>query len=155
MGHVGLDRDVAETAFHASQSDRLNEVLPLLSDVRPRIRQNTFRARILEEDSNLIRHAGIILLVFVVMLCSFFVFAILFPRRSGGIDTNDGIHLAIGPNCGSLGGKFSDINSGLLDIISYKTIVSFGDSYGTVIFNAVLLAVYADYMPIILVCELP
>ncbi|KAG8724279.1 hypothetical protein FRC09_020489 [Ceratobasidium sp. 395] len=45
--------------------------------------------------------------------------------------TNDGITLAISPTCGKLStsGNTADVNAGLLDIKSYKTIVSFGDSY--------------------------
>ncbi|KAH7921926.1 carbohydrate esterase family 16 protein [Leucogyrophana mollusca] len=46
-------------------------------------------------------------------------------RRQG---PNDGIHLAVGPQCGPLGGTVSDVNAGL-DLSKYKTIVSFGDSY--------------------------
>ncbi|KAI0318729.1 carbohydrate esterase family 16 protein, partial [Amylostereum chailletii] len=41
---------------------------------------------------------------------------------------NDGIHLAVGPNCGQLGGNFTDVNAGI-DLSTVKTIVSFGDSY--------------------------
>ncbi|KAH7914939.1 carbohydrate esterase family 16 protein [Hygrophoropsis aurantiaca] len=46
-------------------------------------------------------------------------------RRQG---PNDGIHLAVGPQCGPLSGTVSDVNAGL-DLSNYKTIVSFGDSY--------------------------
>ena len=38
---------------------------------------------------------------------------------------NDGIHLAVGPQCGSLPGAAADMNAGL-NINQYKTIVSFG-----------------------------
>ncbi|KAH7921927.1 carbohydrate esterase family 16 protein [Leucogyrophana mollusca] len=41
---------------------------------------------------------------------------------------NDGIHLAVGPQCGPLAGTVSDVNAGL-ELSKYKTIVSFGDSY--------------------------
>ncbi|EGN93505.1 carbohydrate esterase family 16 protein [Serpula lacrymans var. lacrymans S7.3] len=41
---------------------------------------------------------------------------------------NDGIHLAVGPQCGPLGGTTADVNAGL-NLGQYKTIVSFGDSY--------------------------
>jgi hypothetical protein len=39
---------------------------------------------------------------------------------------NNGIHLAIGPTCGSKGGNATDINEGLRTLGTYKTIVSFG-----------------------------
>ncbi|KAI0318727.1 carbohydrate esterase family 16 protein [Amylostereum chailletii] len=42
--------------------------------------------------------------------------------------TNDGIHLAISPTCGQLGGAYTNVNAGI-DLGSVKTIVSFGDSY--------------------------
>ncbi|TFK31527.1 hypothetical protein BDQ12DRAFT_748237 [Crucibulum laeve] len=41
---------------------------------------------------------------------------------------NDGIHLAVRPKCGCLGGNTSDVNAGLIPH-RFKTIVSFGDSY--------------------------
>ncbi|KAH0831402.1 carbohydrate esterase family 16 protein [Lanmaoa asiatica] len=41
---------------------------------------------------------------------------------------NDGIHLAVGPQCGPLPGTVADMNAGL-NLNQYKTIVSFGDSY--------------------------
>lgn len=41
---------------------------------------------------------------------------------------NDGITLAVGPNCGSLSGEPVDVNAGLLPIAQYKTIVAFGVS---------------------------
>ncbi|KIJ64866.1 carbohydrate esterase family 16 protein [Hydnomerulius pinastri MD-312] len=41
---------------------------------------------------------------------------------------NDGIHLAVGPQCGLLPGTAADVNAGL-NLGQYKTIVSFGDSY--------------------------
>ncbi|KDQ32649.1 carbohydrate esterase family 16 protein [Pleurotus ostreatus PC15] len=44
---------------------------------------------------------------------------------SGG---NDGVHLAIGPRCGSLGGSFADVSAGVV-LRNYRTIVAFGDSY--------------------------
>jgi len=44
-------------------------------------------------------------------------------------DRNDGIHLAVRPNCGALSGRVSDVNAGLLPLSSYQTIVAFGDSY--------------------------
>ncbi|EMD36669.1 carbohydrate esterase family 16 protein [Gelatoporia subvermispora B] len=56
-----------------------------------------------------------------------------FPRQTSDTsDTsasyNDGIHLAVGPQCGVPSGNYSDINVGL-DLQSFETIVSFGDSY--------------------------
>ncbi|KAH7334693.1 carbohydrate esterase family 16 protein [Rhizoctonia solani] len=44
---------------------------------------------------------------------------------------NDGIHLAIGPTCGipSANGSVADVNAGLYALSTYKTIVSFGDSF--------------------------
>ncbi|THU91551.1 hypothetical protein K435DRAFT_673863 [Dendrothele bispora CBS 962.96] len=52
------------------------------------------------------------------------------PRQdpNGGPERNDGIHLAVGPTCGPLGGSYADVNAGLVPQ-SFKTIVSFGDSY--------------------------
>jgi len=41
---------------------------------------------------------------------------------------NDGIHLAVDPRCGSLGGTTADLNAGL-NPGNIRTIVSFGDSY--------------------------
>lgn len=38
---------------------------------------------------------------------------------------NDGIHLAVNPNCGPLGGNTADVNAGI-DLSKIKTIVSFG-----------------------------
>ncbi len=40
-------------------------------------------------------------------------------------DRNDGIHLAVGPHCGTLNGSVSDINAGV-NPSHFKTIVSFG-----------------------------
>ncbi|KAI0314311.1 hypothetical protein OF83DRAFT_1064051 [Amylostereum chailletii] len=51
----------------------------------------------------------------------------IFPL-SGAQGDNDGIHLAVHPSCGSLGGNFTDVNAGI-DLQKIKTIVSFGDSY--------------------------
>ncbi|KIJ53496.1 carbohydrate esterase family 16 protein [Sphaerobolus stellatus SS14] len=51
------------------------------------------------------------------------------PHPIGRNDNNDGIHLAIGPRCGSLNGSFADVNAGLPDLHAFDTIVSFGDSY--------------------------
>ncbi|TBU25767.1 hypothetical protein BD311DRAFT_763818 [Dichomitus squalens] len=50
---------------------------------------------------------------------------ILSPARP---DDNDGIHLAISPNCGPLSGNAVDVNAGV-DLKRIKTIVAFGDSY--------------------------
>ncbi|KZV62238.1 carbohydrate esterase family 16 protein [Peniophora sp. CONT] len=47
------------------------------------------------------------------------------PHRA---DTNDGIHLAINPSCGSFGGNFTNVNAGL-KTSAVKTFVVFGDSY--------------------------
>jgi hypothetical protein len=38
---------------------------------------------------------------------------------------NDGIHLAVGPKCGPLGGKTADVIAGFYPLL-IKTIVSFG-----------------------------
>ncbi|KAL1691942.1 hypothetical protein GGG16DRAFT_102132 [Schizophyllum commune] len=43
-------------------------------------------------------------------------------------ERNDGIHLAVGPSCGSLTGTVSDVNAGI-DTSKIKTVVAFGDSY--------------------------
>lgn len=48
-------------------------------------------------------------------------FAFAFPTR------NDGIHLAVHPQCGTLGGNFTDVNAGI-DLSSIRTIVTFGVS---------------------------
>ncbi|KAG8740130.1 hypothetical protein FRC12_016104 [Ceratobasidium sp. 428] len=44
---------------------------------------------------------------------------------------NDGIHLAIGPTCGipSANGSTADVNAGLGELSTFKTIVSFGDAF--------------------------
>ena len=39
---------------------------------------------------------------------------------------NDGVHLAIGPSCGSAKENVTDVNEGLRTVTTYKTIVSFG-----------------------------
>ncbi|TFK56387.1 hypothetical protein OE88DRAFT_1620542 [Heliocybe sulcata] len=44
---------------------------------------------------------------------------------------NDGVHLAISPTCGTLGGSPANVNSGLLPLNEYKTIVVFGDGYSS------------------------
>ncbi|KAF8761376.1 hypothetical protein RHS01_00074 [Rhizoctonia solani] len=51
-----------------------------------------------------------------------------------GAERNDGIKLVIGPTCGKLTptGNVTDVNSGLLDIKNYKTIVSFAYTAGGV-----------------------
>ncbi|KAL1739257.1 hypothetical protein HDZ31DRAFT_49672 [Schizophyllum fasciatum] len=43
-------------------------------------------------------------------------------------ERNDGIHLAVGPTCGSLTGSVADVNAGI-DNGKIRTIVAFGDSY--------------------------
>ncbi|KAJ7074038.1 carbohydrate esterase family 16 protein [Mycena amicta] len=42
--------------------------------------------------------------------------------------TNDGVHLAITPVCGKLGGTFANTNAGVVTA-GIKTLVAFGDSY--------------------------
>ncbi|KAJ6496258.1 carbohydrate esterase family 16 protein [Mycena sanguinolenta] len=42
--------------------------------------------------------------------------------------TNDGVHLAITPTCGKLGGTFVNANAGIVTS-GIKTLVAFGDSY--------------------------
>lgn len=42
-------------------------------------------------------------------------------------DDNDGIHLAVSPKCGPLGGNLADVNAGI-HLSQIKTIVSFGVS---------------------------
>ncbi|KAJ7444342.1 carbohydrate esterase family 16 protein [Mycena latifolia] len=42
--------------------------------------------------------------------------------------TNDGVHLAITPVCGKLGGTFANANAGVVTA-GIKTLVAFGDSY--------------------------
>ncbi|KAJ3784559.1 hypothetical protein GGU10DRAFT_357546 [Lentinula aff. detonsa] len=51
---------------------------------------------------------------------------ILRPRQGNG--DNDGIHLAVSPQCGPLDGKTTNVNAGIVPS-SIKTIISFGDSY--------------------------
>ncbi|KAJ7230145.1 carbohydrate esterase family 16 protein [Mycena pura] len=51
------------------------------------------------------------------------VAAINVPRQ-----TNDGVHLAITPACGKLGGTFTNVNAGIVTS-GIKTLVAFGDSY--------------------------
>ncbi|KAJ6545079.1 carbohydrate esterase family 16 protein, partial [Mycena vulgaris] len=51
------------------------------------------------------------------------VAAVRVPRQ-----TNDGVHLAITPTCGKLGGTFTNVNSGIVTT-GIKTVVAFGDSY--------------------------
>ncbi|KAJ7930572.1 carbohydrate esterase family 16 protein [Mycena leptocephala] len=55
------------------------------------------------------------------LLC--IVAAINVPRQ-----TNDGVHLAITPTCGKLGGTFTNVNAGIVTS-GIKTLVAFGDSY--------------------------
>ncbi|TFY66853.1 hypothetical protein EVG20_g4236 [Dentipellis fragilis] len=54
--------------------------------------------------------------------------AVASPFAAPSSDRNDGIHLAVSPKCGQLGGNTSDVNGGI-DLSKIKTIVSFGDSY--------------------------
>ncbi|KAJ7030318.1 carbohydrate esterase family 16 protein [Mycena alexandri] len=42
--------------------------------------------------------------------------------------TNDGVHLAITPTCGKLGGTFANANAGVITA-GMKTLIAFGDSY--------------------------
>ncbi|KAF8072324.1 carbohydrate esterase family 16 protein [Lyophyllum atratum] len=51
----------------------------------------------------------------------------LYARRQTGPDHN-GVHLAVAPRCGTLGGATADINAGLR-ADQFKTVVAFGDSY--------------------------
>ncbi|KAJ6578452.1 carbohydrate esterase family 16 protein [Mycena capillaripes] len=51
------------------------------------------------------------------------VAAINVPRQ-----TNNGVHLAITPTCGKLGGTFTNVNAGIVTS-GIKTLVAFGDSY--------------------------
>ncbi|ELU37528.1 GDSL-like lipase/Acylhydrolase domain-containing protein [Rhizoctonia solani AG-1 IA] len=66
----------------------------------------------------------------VISLSKLYLVTLLFAPGSRA-ERNDGIKLVIGPTCGKLTptGNVTDVNSGLLDIKNYKTIVSFGDSY--------------------------
>lgn len=52
----------------------------------------------------------------------------VFARRPRPI-RNDGIHLAVGPQCGEVAGPAADVNAGLDSMNRFTTIVSFGDSY--------------------------
>ena len=49
------------------------------------------------------------------------------PRRLARQDSNNGIHLAVSPACGSLSGNTADVNAGI-DLKRVKTIVAFGVS---------------------------
>ena len=53
---------------------------------------------------------------------------------------NDGIHLAVSPNCGPLGGNTADVNAGI-DLSKIKTIVSFG---------ARITAFHSIYLPVLI-----
>jgi hypothetical protein len=44
-------------------------------------------------------------------------------------NTNDGITLAVSPQCGSATGTATDLNEGIASLSTFKTIVSFGVSY--------------------------
>lgn len=69
-------------------------------------------------------------LMFPILLCLISALvvgtgALIVPRQDNG--TNDGIHLAVKPQCGPLSGNMSDVSAGL-DLGKYRTIVSFGVS---------------------------
>jgi hypothetical protein len=128
--HVAIDRDIAGRAFHALPCERV-QVFALPNGAGTHINESSAQYSI-EEVSGRLRRAELMLFAFVLALCLSFVLGTVFPRQVGGNGTNDGIHLAIGPNCGSLSGKFSDVNSRLLEPNLYKTIVSFGDSYSNI-----------------------
>ncbi|KAG8999608.1 hypothetical protein FRB90_012033 [Tulasnella sp. 427] len=53
----------------------------------------------------------------------------LFVKRDNSTERNDGIHLAVGPHCGSAKGNATDVNEGLRTLTTYTTIVSFGDHH--------------------------
>lgn len=61
--------------------------------------------------------------VFIVFSFATASFA-LYPPQARQI-RNNGIHLAVSPNCGALGGTTADVNAGI-NPSSIKTIVSFG-----------------------------
>jgi hypothetical protein len=58
-----------------------------------------------------------------VLLASVGALVVLLPSSG----RNNGVHLAVSPQCGVLVGNTSDVNAGL-NLLKYKTIVSFGVS---------------------------
>jgi hypothetical protein len=64
------------------------------------------------------------------LLC--IVAAINVPRQ-----TNDGVHLAITPTCGKLGGTFTNVNAGIVTS-GIKTLVAFGVFFKFYVLNALL-----------------
>ncbi|KIJ37179.1 carbohydrate esterase family 16 protein [Sphaerobolus stellatus SS14] len=69
----------------------------------------------------------------VRLLLDFVVGGVLFGAAQAATAParNDGIHLAVSPKCGTLTATSApaDVNAGLLALSSYKTLVTFGDSY--------------------------
>ncbi|EIM90887.1 uncharacterized protein STEHIDRAFT_50118 [Stereum hirsutum FP-91666 SS1] len=53
-------------------------------------------------------------------------------------DRNDGVHLAVHPQCGTLGGNFTDVNAGI-DLSAIRTIVTFGVSNGSALLPPVVI----------------
>ena len=80
------------------------------------------------------------------------------PHPIGRNDSNDGIHLVIGPRCGSLNGSFTDVNAGLPDLHTFDTIISFGDSYSKLyaIYDNIILIIFFSfvYKPILEAVEM-
>ncbi|KAG8915607.1 hypothetical protein FRC01_003575, partial [Tulasnella sp. 417] len=64
-----------------------------------------------------------------ILLAAFVAASSALLIRRDDAERNDGIHLAIGPHCGSAKGNATDVNEGLRTLTTYKTVVSFGDSY--------------------------
>ena len=64
----------------------------------------------------------LILSCFVVSIAPLSLATPFWDRQA---DYNDGVHLAVSPKCGTLGGNFTDVNAGI-DLHKIKTIVSFG-----------------------------
>jgi hypothetical protein len=62
---------------------------------------------------------------------TFTVISLALSTRALAAPTED-VHLAVSPKCGKLSGPVADVNSGLLPLSSYETIVSFGVSFATV-----------------------
>ncbi|KAK6984021.1 carbohydrate esterase family 16 protein [Favolaschia claudopus] len=61
----------------------------------------------------------------LLLLSLAFSAALQVPGRR---QTNNGVHLAITPTCGKLGGAFANVNAGVITS-GIKTLVAFGDSY--------------------------
>ncbi|KAJ7183814.1 carbohydrate esterase family 16 protein [Mycena filopes] len=67
------------------------------------------------------------MVLWTTLLALFSAVVVAVPERVAR-QTNDGVHLAITPKCGKLGGTFANTNAGVVTA-GMKTLVAFGDSY--------------------------